>query len=201
MIDVEHGALRPFKQDSLAVPQSEIDHQSGGLDGLGVSVEHPLEVSPQRLRFDALLDPYCSELLVHTLSSGLDGLCVVHHVCEVSEPDSDPLDAVAVSRADSTASGAHEFVGAVVEPVERQDYRGSLADEQPLAFGPLAGECMPLFQFLIEHPRIDHHAVTEDEVAVIIGHPRGYLMEFECRIAEDDGVAGVVAALETDGPC
>ena len=36
---------------------------------------------------------------------------------------------------------------------------------------------------------------------MIIGHPRRYLVEFECRIAKDDSVAGVVAALETDGPC
>ena len=118
MVDIEHGSLCPLEQDPLAVPQSEVDHQPSGLDRLGEPVEYPLQICLQSVRLDALLDPHGRQLLAHALGSGLDRLGVVNDVSEIREPDSDPLGAVAVGRADSTARGPDELVGTVVQPVE-----------------------------------------------------------------------------------
>ncbi len=84
--------------------------------------------------------------------------------------------------------------------MERKDYAGSLADEQPLAIGALTRERLPSTQLFIEHPWVDDHPITQHQIAVPGGYPRRDLVKLESGVAEDDRVTRIIAALEAHSP-
>ncbi len=77
-----------------------------------------------------------------------------------------------------------------------QDEVCAIRDEQPAAgLDARLGELRELFE---QGVGVDHHAVAEQALLVVVDDPGGHEVEGEVPIAELDGVAGVVAALEAD---
>ena len=78
-----------------------------------------------------------------------------------------------------------------------EDDVGTLRDEQAVPVDLLTGLRSPALQLLIEDPRVDHHAVPQDEPAVFAGDARGKKVELEHALTKHHRVTCVVAALKS----
>jgi hypothetical protein len=120
---------------------------------------------------------------------------------QVLHPDPHPRDLVAVGRADAAAGGADPRVAQepladlVQGPVVGHDQVRVGADEQPFAAHA------PLFQavdLLEEHAGVDDDAVADDRRDPRGQHAGRQDVQRVTFFVDDDGVAGVVAALVPD---
>jgi hypothetical protein len=79
--------------------------------------------------------------------------------------------------------------------VQRQDQHGVVGDLEVLGRHrhALAGDLLHLLE---EVPGIDHHAVADDRQLALAHHARGQQRELVGLVADDQRMAGIVAALE-----
>ena len=77
---------------------------------------------------------------------------------------------------------------------------GSLADEEAFSTRVFTGGLFPSAQFLVEHPRVDDHAIAEHQVAFFAGDTGGQQVELQHLFTEHDGVSSVVSTLESGDP-
>ena len=59
---------------------------------------------------------------------------------------------------------------------------------------------VPAVQFFLENPRVDDHAIAENEIAVFVSDSGWNLMQLEGGISYYDCVSCVVASLEANSP-
>ena len=124
-------------------------------------------------------------------------------VGEVANPDRPAPDLVLVGRADAAPGGAELLVaapflaGAVERAVRRQDQRRVVGELQGLRgnFDALGADRVDLVE---QCPGIDDDAVADDRQFAGPHHARGQQAQLVLDIADDDGVAGIVAALKAD---
>ena len=122
-------------------------------------------------------------------------------VLEVLHADGAPAHLVLVGRADAAPGGADLALAGrglaqhVELAVQRQDERGVLGDAQVGRGHGHAPACQPL-DLLAERPGIDDHAVAEHRELARAHHAGGQQRQLVGLVADDEGVAGVVPALE-----
>ena len=122
-------------------------------------------------------------------------------VAEVGDADRAPADLVLVGRADAAAGGADPGGAGrlLAHPVEvlvqRQDEGRVLGDHQVLRADrhPLPPQLLDLAE---ERPGVEHHPVADDAELARPHDARGKERELVDRAVDDEGVPGVVAALE-----
>ena len=78
--------------------------------------------------------------------------------------------------------------------MDRQHQHGVLRQHQHVGRDLESGRAEPR-DFLDQRPGIDHHAVADDR-ALALDHARRQQRELVGLVADHDGVAGIVAALE-----
>ena len=165
-IDVQKGALRPFKEDALArlaLVIQQLPHRLGVRQQLrrdlfqrcdqrvAVHRRHP-QPAPQRVMVhQRAIDPRLKRRLV----------------AQIGDADGAAADLVFVGRADAPASRADlgdavlAFAGAVKFSVDRQDQRGVLRHRQ--VFGRDFDALRPhRFNFVQQVPRVQDHTVADD---------------------------------------
>ena len=129
-------------------------------------------------------------------------LASVVGIGEVADADGAAADLVLVGRADAAAGGADlarppraSSRSTVELAVQRQDQRGVLGEQQVLRRDrhALLAQRLDLRQ---QRPGIDHHAVADDRQLARPHHARGQQAQLVGRVADDQRVAGIVAALE-----
>ena len=122
-------------------------------------------------------------------------------VLEILHADGAAADLVFIGRADAAAGGADlAFAGGFLTQLiqlamQRQDERGVFGDAQVLARDgdALAFETLDL---VAQRPGIDDDAVADDAELALAHHARGQQRQLVGVAADDQRVAGVVAALE-----
>ncbi len=128
----------------------------------------------------------------------LDGI----GIGQVADPDRAAADLVLISRADAAPGGADLqpvaegiLAHAVELAVDRQDQRGIVGDAQGLRrhLDALAAQPLDLVQ---QRPGIDHHAVADDRELARPDDAGGQQAQLVGLVADDKGMAGIVAALE-----
>src|SRR5664279_1923691 len=122
---------------------------------------------------------------------------------QVLNPQRAAADLVFISRADALARRADLARAArLAQPlarlvdldVERQDQRTRFADEEPGAnLEPHLLEALDLAEQVL---RIDDHAIADEACHAFSHDPRRDQLQRRLDAANDEGVAGVVAALE-----
>ena len=139
------------------------------------------------------------EHLVLVLERALDLLGQDLLVEDVLDPDADAVHLVGVRRPDAAAGGAdppaaQEALGHLVEAavVVGDDVRVG-ADLQPAGVEAAGLECVDLLE---EHVQVDDDAVADDRRAARGEDAAGQQVQGVLLVADDDGVAGVVAAVE-----
>ena len=120
-------------------------------------------------------------------------------VQQVLHADADARVLVHVARADAAAGGADLvlaellLVGAVQQQVVRHDEVGVAAHAQVVAADAAPAQRLDLAE---EDVRVDDDAVADDAGLGLVEDAGGDEVELELLAVPDDGVAGVVAALE-----
>jgi hypothetical protein len=108
---------------------------------------------------------------------------------------------MSIGRPDAAAGGADLAVaaGRFAQPVEvavqRQDERGVLGDQQ-VAGGDRDALGLEPVDLLQQGPGVDDDAVADDRQLAWPDDARGQQAELEGAVADDQGVPGIVAALE-----
>ena len=200
VVDVEQRALRAFEQHALALlAQLVKDAGDVGLHRLDVFaegqrlVERLLEVD----RVDAQVLGQHEVVVVERRAQLLGELL---GVMQVGDADAAARDLVLVGRADAAAGGADRLAaggllaGLIQGDVVRHDQRRGRADLQARAhFHAVAFE---LADFLLQRGRRQHHAVADQAQRVVAQDAGRDQVQDGLLAADDQRVAGVVAALE-----
>ena len=122
---------------------------------------------------------------------------------EVADADRAAADLVLISRADAAAGGADLaraagiLAQAVEVAVDGQDQRAGLGDPQHVGGDRRRPARRNLLDFGLERPRVEHHAIADDRRGAA-DDSRGQQRQFVGVVADHQGVAGIVAALEAD---
>ncbi len=198
MIDVQHGALRPFKHHALSLADGVVqqlgrvcDKGPDALRSLGVFVIHLDRVqrvgAEQRVRHRVLL-----------VAGVFDVRFEQTAIEQVDHPQSAAVHLVFVSGTDAAAGGAdllpsrsilrrqlnHAMVG--------QDHLGAIGDKKLLIdVDPQIAQLADLFK---KRQWIQHHAVADDGTAVRTQNPARDQLQNEFLPSDDDGMPGVVTA-------
>ena len=123
-------------------------------------------------------------------------------VDEVLDAQADPQGAIGIGRADPAVGGADRVAAEaglhrrVLGHVVGQDQVGIAADPDVAGVDAPLGEHVELGD---QGRRVDDDARPDDAGDVRVEHARRDEMELEDLVAQDDRVAGVVAALVADG--
>ena len=198
MVDVEHGALRPFGQHAFAFLQVAVDFN------LRVGQMEPAHVfhafQPKFFFFGDVVVRVVQVSQYLFVSCLQGGILFVEMVKDVSHSQADACGLVAICWADALPGGAHfgfafcGFVGTVQHPVRGQDEVCPFADVQALFQVVSCG--FEFFGFGHEQVRRDDTAVSDDVHFVFGEDARGDGAEHEFLAVEDDGVSRVRAAGE-----
>mmetsp|Transcript_23197 Transcript_23197/g.54782 ORF Transcript_23197/g.54782 Transcript_23197/m.54782 type:complete len:566 (+) Transcript_23197:2995-4692(+) len=203
VVDVQQRALRAFEQDVLAGQVGLVDHVADvgqhRLDGLGHlhrlledRLEGQLFALQKAFEREVVQVQQLAQLLGETLG-----------VLQVLGTQRAAGDLVLVGRADALAGGA-DLAAAAAFPqrlarlvhghVERQDQRAGFADEQTRPHLHAGGfEALDLGQ---QMGRIDDHAVADVAGHAVAHDAAGDELQRGLDALDDQGMAGVVAALE-----
>ena len=203
MVDVEHRGLTTLEHhDLIAVERlgDQVarvgDHRPQPL-GVGEQVFHDL-VARDRTAVEDL-----HQQVVLLVESALDLLAQDVLVEQILHPDADTVDLVGVRRADAAAGRAD--VALAEEPLRhlveravvlRDDVRVG-ADLQPRDVDATGGERLQLGE---QHLEVDDHAVADHRSDAGRQDAGGQQVQRVLLVADDDGVSGVVAAVELHHP-
>jgi hypothetical protein len=200
MVDVEHAPLRAFEQDppagrdrvlqqlaGVGAERGELVRPDAALVGDADRVTDRLTLQRGQLRLDAK-QQYAQSLLEVGRR-------------EVAHAQAGAAHLGLVRGADAAAGGAdlaaprRRFALPVEDGVLAEDHLRAIRDEQ----SPLRRDAhlLEVAQLLEERVGVDHHAVAEHALHFVVEDARGDQPQREVLVAEADGVAGVVAALET----
>src|SRR5215475_6702777 len=201
VVHVKHGRLRALKQNVLVAVQRPGQDQAG----VGHVRLQPLAVADVLfgglVRVDASAVVDLGEQLVLVPQDEVELLTEDAGIEQVLDPDAQPGHFVAICRPDAAAGGADPGVAEkpladfVQRPVMRHDQVRVRADQE------LFAAYAALFQgvdLLEEHAGIDDDAVADDGRDVRGEHPGRQHVQRVALVADDDGVAGVIAALVPD---
>jgi hypothetical protein len=200
MVDVEHGGLRAFEQDALAAtaqPVEALPHVLGERQDPGCDLLQVLQQAVARHRL--LAQPLAQRVVVR--QQGVDLARQGLGFPQVADPDGAAADLVLVGRPDTAARGAdadhtrYILAPAVEVAVQRQDQHGMVGNPQGV------GRDLDVLLFQTrdlgdEMPGIDHDAVADHRQLARPHHARGQQGQLVDLVADDEGMAGVMAALE-----
>ncbi len=199
MIDIEHGALRALEQDAVAALARLVEKLPDGLD-VGRDLRRDLAQLRKQLRAVDLIGAHAAEQRVVMQQQRFDLRIQRGGIEQVADADGAARDLVLIGRADAAAGcadlarAARFFAQQVELAVQRQDERGVLGNRQDLRrhLDALPAQSLDLLQ---QGPGIHHHAVADDgELAA--HQARGQQAQLVGLVADDEGMAGIVAALE-----
>ncbi len=199
MVHVEHGGLAAFEQHGFALVERLVEHQRR-VGHVRLEAFAQLEQLVGGLvHVDRTTVVQLDEHLVLLMQAGLDLVMQVFRVEQVVHADAHAVDLVGVCRADATAGGAdlvlaEEAFGHLVEhAVIRGDDVRAFAHQQSGAVHATAFKAVDLLE---QHFRIDDDAVADDGGGV--GADDAGRQQVQCVrfVADDHGVACVVAAVE-----
>ena len=198
VVDVEQRALAALEEHDLVLVESLVQHERSvgdvGLKDVGECKKRINDLVD--LERAAVVD--LDEHLVLARERTLDLLAQDRRVEEVLHADAEAGDLVAVGRADAAAGRAdlrvpEESLGHLVEgDVVRGDEMRIGADDELRGIDASLVEGSHLME---QDGRIDHHAVADNRDDLGSEDAGRQEMEGELLVADDDGVAGVVAAL------
>ena len=199
MVDVEHRGLAGLEQDGLALIEGVVEHQ-GAVDNHG---PNPVRVGEQLVGNDVGIDggpvEDLEEEAVLLVQGGVHLLTQDRLVEEVLDADAHAVHLVRVRRSDPTAGGTQltrtqeTLGGAVQNPVVGGDDVGVGADEEAGGVLAAGGDLSDLVE---EDLQVDDDAVTDDGGDPGGEHTGRQEVEGELLAVDDDGVSGVVAAVE-----
>ncbi|OPZ46035.1 MAG: hypothetical protein BWY94_00927 [Actinobacteria bacterium ADurb.BinA094] len=197
-VDVEQRPLGALEEHVLALVQRRVDEQAGVADeGL-----EALPVGQQLLRHLGRVehaDLVALQQEVLLAQRGVDLAAQDLGVEQVLHADADARVFVHVAGSDAAAGGADLVLaelllaGAVQQQVVRHDQVGVAAHAQVVAADTA---CAQRLQLSEQDVRVDHHAVADHAGLGLVQDARRDEVELELLAVADDGVAGVVAALE-----
>ena len=198
VVDVEQGALPPLEEHDLVFVECLVQHERS------VGDVWLKDVGERKKRIDDLVDLEraavvdLDEHLVLARQRTFDLLAQDRRVEQVLHADAEAGDLVAVGRTDA-ASGradlrvAEEALGHLVEgDVVGSDEMRIGADDE---FRGIDASLVEGSHLMEQDGRIDHHAVADNRDDLGSEDAGRQEMEGELLVADDDGVAGVVAAL------
>ncbi len=198
MVDVEQGALASLEQDDLVVVEGVVQEQRG-VGHIGAQHVRVLEqLLDGCIDVDAAAVVDLDEDLVLLVKSTLDLLAQDRRIEEVLHADAETRDLVAVGRPDAATGRAdlrlaEKALGDLVEDdVVRRDEVRTCTDHETGGVDALLVEAAHLLE---EDGRIDHDPVADDRDDARRQDPAGQQVQGELAVTDDDGVAGVVAAL------
>ena len=96
-------------------------------------------------------------------------LLVAKHFGYITEAKPDTVDFVSVGGPNPTTGCTDFGIETVHVAVVGEDDVGSLADEEAFSTRVFTGGLFPSAQFLVEHPRVNDHAIAEHQVAFLSG--------------------------------
>ncbi len=206
VVDVEQRRLPGLEEDVLAALQGLVEQQAGVADVRRQPVGVLHEVLDDRVDGEPAAVVDLGQQLVLQLECVLDLAVQDLLVEEVLDADADPVHLVGVRRADAAtgradAAGAEEALGHLVElPVVVGDDVGARAHLQRGGVDAALLEAVDLGE---EDAEIDDDAVADDGRAARCQDARGQqvegvLLAGAVLLRDDDGVAGVVPAVELD---
>ena len=138
-------------------------------DGACVILVNPCDVAGQTVSGDSFTGTGRFQRSVHAGHRGVGPVLVAKHFGHVAKAKPDTVDFVSVGGSNATTGGADFGIETVHVAVVGEDDVGSLADEEAFATRVFTGGLFPSAQFLVEHPRVDDHAVAEHQVAFFAG--------------------------------
>ncbi|OPZ13785.1 MAG: hypothetical protein BWZ10_01998 [candidate division BRC1 bacterium ADurb.BinA364] len=199
-VHVEQNALRAFGQHVLAGVERRVGHRRT------IGAQLRKHVGDIEHRIGQFVDR--RQLLVVDMLE--EGLVVLGHflqpleqallVAQLAKANALPHELVAIGRADAAAGradfsrSAQFLLRAVEEAVIRHDQVRVDADAQPRADILDAGR-FQLLDFVGQHDGIDDHAIADQATNAGVKDAGGNQMGDVFFIVDDDGMAGVVAAL------
>lgn len=198
VVDVQQGALAAFEEDDLALVERGVEDQRR----VGDVVLDLLRVA--QVLLDHLVDADGTAVedldqdLVLVVECRLDLLTEDRLVEEVLDADAHAVDLVGVGGADAAAGGAdlalaeEAFRHLVERLVVRRDEVRVTADEE---LGRVDAALVQPAQLGEQDRRVDNDAVADDRGAPRRQDPGRQEVERILLVADDDRVAGVVAAL------
>ena len=199
-VDVEEGALRALEEDALALA-ALVGEDPPDRGGVGEDLGRDLgQLGAQCGAVDGGGAEAGAERVVvgeEAVEAGVEG----RRVAEVGDADRAAADLVLVGRADAAAGGAdlggagRLLAEAVKVLMQRQNQRRVLGDHQRFGadLDALAAELVDLGE---ERPGVEDDAVADDRELAGADDAGGEQRELVDGAVDDEGVAGVVAALE-----
>jgi hypothetical protein len=197
---IQKRALRALEQDALALAALEVEeppHRLGigqefwrqrgelGQNALAVDL---FEVQPAAQRVVMRQQP------VDLVREGIE-------VCQIHQADGAAADLVLIGRADAAAGGSDRgdrvrgFAQGIELAMQGQDQRDVFGDAQVFRADRDA-LAFQLCDFVEKSLRIEHHAVADHGELLRAQHAGGQQRELVSLTVDDEGVAGIVAALE-----
>ena len=202
MVDVEQRTLRAFEQHALALlAQLVKDAGDVGLHRFDVLaegervVERLLEVDG----FDAEVLGQHEVVIVHRAAQLLGQFV---RVAQIGDANAAARNLVFVGRTDAAAGGADGLAagsllaGLIQGDVVRHDQRRGRADLEARTHFDAAG--LEFGDFLLQRAGVQHDAVADQAQRVVAQDAGGNQVQDGLLAVDDEGVAGVVAALEAD---
>ena len=200
VIDVEHGALRPFEEDTFRLRQGlvQVDAGIGNVARQAVAKGGILGMDGSEI--ERLLLEHGAQVRVLLFDGALQDICEHRFVTEIGEANADARHLVFVGRADAAAGGAdaalaaQAFARQVDGAVVGHDQVRAVADLQQLVLREEAA--LPqLIDLGEEHGRIDDHAVADHAHFPGVQDAGRNQVQDRLVAIDDHGVAGIVAAL------
>ena len=200
MVDVEQRALRALEQDALALAALEVE-QPPHRFGVGQQLRRQRGQLLQDCRAVDFLQIEAAAQRVVMRQQPVDLVRQRIEIGEIHQPDRAAADLVLIGRADAAPRGADrgDRVGGFAERIElamqRQDQRDVFGDAQIFrADGDALA--LQLGDLVEERLRIDHHAVADHRQFRRPQHARRQQRQLVGLAVDDQGMAGIVAALE-----
>ena len=201
VVNIQHGGLTTLEQHRLAALERLVQHErrvgDHGAQALGVRQQ----VVDDLVDRDRATVEHLHEQVVLLVEGRLDLLTQDVLVEQILNTDAHPVDLVGVRRADAAPRRAdlalaEEALGHLVEGavVVRDDVRVG-ADQQLRHVDAAGAQRLELAE---EHLDVDDDAVCDDRSDAVGQDSARQQVQRVLLVADDDGVAGVVAAVELD---
>ncbi len=197
MVDVQHGALRAFKQYRLPFIQRVV-HKFGGIADVATNFFAQLQ------RF---VD-FVREIDVRAISAFRQAIFLCHYtrgffaeqrrIEQVAHAQSTARHFVFIRRSDATRSGAdlicaaRAFRGFIEFAMVRKNQMSAIADVQ--AAGHVHARLAESLDFVDQRAGINHHAHANDGVLFRPQNSARNQLENVLVLADDDGMPGIMAA-------
>ena len=200
VIEIQQGALGPFKQDVFASPRGVMDgagaihHMAGEAAAVvGVFGNHLLGIEGLKAIQLLQLQVFRSDRPLQTLAQQL-------LIEQVDHAQTTALSLIGIGGADATAGGANALVAALLlhrlieQAVIRERHVGGGGHLQATGVNVIAGQHRQLAQ---QHLGIDHRAGSDQAGGIGVKDSRGDQVQLEHLTIDNDGVPGVDTTLIT----